>query len=191
MTNQYSVAAHWSDDFDEASLQGWAENLRQQLSAPSVSVGLVFMAPKYFPRARQILEILRVHARIPLLAGCSSQGLIVNGEEIEENAGLTLALYHLPNGEFKATQVRLVEQGPVKAVIRVTSQYGRSSLVQDFTLYASLEQIDVCATLDWREHFKLLKLRFPLALTGSLATYESAFGTMVPSTLLPRISFSA
>ena len=103
MTNQYSVAAHWSDDFNDASLQGWAENLRQQLSAPSVSVGLVFMAPKYFPRARQILEILRVHARIPLLAGCSSQGLIVNGEEIEENAGLTLALYHLPNGEFKAT----------------------------------------------------------------------------------------
>ena len=83
-------------------MQGWAEGLRQRLLAPSVSLGLVFMAPKFFPCARQILEILRVHGRIPLLVGCSSQGLIVNGEEIEENAGLTLALYHLPKSELKA-----------------------------------------------------------------------------------------
>ena len=67
-----------------------------------MSLGLVFMTPKFFSRARQVLEILRVHSRVPLLVGCSSQGLIVNGDEIEENAGLTLALYHLPNGELKA-----------------------------------------------------------------------------------------
>ncbi len=60
------------------------------------------MAPKFFPQAKQVLEILRVHARIPLLAGCSSQGLIVGFNEIEENAGLTLALYHLPGVELKA-----------------------------------------------------------------------------------------
>ena len=49
-----------------------------------------------------MLEILRVHARIPLLAGCSSQGLIVGEQEMEENAGLTLGLYALPGAELKA-----------------------------------------------------------------------------------------
>ncbi len=100
--NEYSAVAYWADNFDENGLQKWAEHLRAQLHAPHVSLGLVFMAPKFFKHARQILEIFRVHAQIPLLAGCSSQGLIVGNEEVEENAGLTLALYALPGAELKA-----------------------------------------------------------------------------------------
>src|SRR5262245_12744602 len=96
MQNQFAVAAHWAAGFDEAGLQSWAENLRSQLLAPRVSLGLVFMTPKFFPRAAQLLELLRVHAQIPLLAGCSSSSLIVQDREIEEDAGLVLGLYHLP-----------------------------------------------------------------------------------------------
>ena len=102
MGNEYSTAAHWAGDFDEAGLQQWAEDLRGQLRAPQVSLGLVFMSPRFFPRARQVLEILRVHARIPLLAGCSSPSLIVGEREVEENAGLSLGLYALPGAELKA-----------------------------------------------------------------------------------------
>ena len=101
MNTEFSVAAHWSDDFDEAGLRKWAENLRSQLSASQVSLGLVFMAPRFFPHAKQVLEILRVHARIPLLAGCSSTGLVAGVDEIEENAGVSLALYSLPGAELK------------------------------------------------------------------------------------------
>jgi small ligand-binding sensory domain FIST len=100
--SHFSVAAHWPGEFEEAGLQRWAEDLRQQLRAPQASLGLVFMTPKLSPHAQQILEILRVHARIPLLAGCSSQGLIAGGEELEENAGLTLGLYALPGAELSA-----------------------------------------------------------------------------------------
>jgi len=98
----YSTAAHWPGDFEEAGLQKWAESLRSQLVAPQVSLGLVFMSPRFFPRAKQVLEILRVHARIPLLAGCSSQSLIVGDHEVEQNAGLTLGLYALPGAQLKA-----------------------------------------------------------------------------------------
>jgi small ligand-binding sensory domain FIST len=100
--NEFSTAAHWAGDFNEAGLQGWAEHLRGQLAAAPVSLGLVFMAPRFFPHAKQVLEILRVHARIPLLAGCSSQSLIAGDEEVEQNAGLTLGLYSLPGAELKA-----------------------------------------------------------------------------------------
>ena len=112
MNTDYSVAAHWQGGFDEAGLRGWAENLRQQLRAPQVSLGLVFMTPKFFPHAKQVLEILRVHARIPLLAGCSSTGLVAGADEIEENGGVALALYALPGvklKEFYFTQSQVEE----------------------------------------------------------------------------------
>ena len=102
VTSEFSVAAHWPGDFDETGLQKWAADLRAQLSGPQVSLGLVFMSPRFFPNAKQVLEILRVHAKIPLLVGCSSQSLIANGEELEENPGLTLGLYALPGAELKA-----------------------------------------------------------------------------------------
>jgi small ligand-binding sensory domain FIST len=96
-----SIAGHWAGGFDETGLQRWAQQLRQELPG-EVSLGLVFMTPKFFASAKQALEILRVHGRIPLLAGCSSQGLIANAEEVEENAGLALGLYSLPEAELKA-----------------------------------------------------------------------------------------
>jgi small ligand-binding sensory domain FIST len=102
VTNEFSISAHWPGGFDEAGLQKWAENLRARLPAPNVDLGLVFLSPKFFPHAKQVLEILRVHARIPLLAGCSSQSLIAGGEELEEDPGLTLGLYSLPGAELKA-----------------------------------------------------------------------------------------
>jgi len=105
-TNEFSVSGHYSGDFQEAALQDWAEGLRRDLAGSRVSLGLVFMAPRFFPYAKQILEILRVHAQVPLLAGCSSQGLIVGEEEVEENAGITLGLYSLPGVELKGFHFR-------------------------------------------------------------------------------------
>ncbi|MDE3068241.1 MAG: hypothetical protein KGJ60_11905, partial [Verrucomicrobiota bacterium] len=112
MNTEFSVAAHWPDGFDEDGLRRWAEQLRGHLLAPQVSLGLVFMTPKMFPHAQAALEILRVHARIPLLAGCSSTGLIVGPDEIENAAGLVLALYALPGAEltgFRFTQSQVEE----------------------------------------------------------------------------------
>src|SRR5208283_6105614 len=112
VNTENSIAGHWSGGFDETGLRQWAENLRAHLLAPQVSLGLVFMSPKFFSYARQTLEILRVHARIPLLAGCSSNGLIVGSQEIESAPGLVLALYSLPGAElkgFRFTQAQLEE----------------------------------------------------------------------------------
>src|SRR5262249_2728315 len=87
-----------------------------QLHGTQPSLGLVFMAPRFFVNAQQVLEVLRVHARIPVLVGCSSQSLIVGGKEIEENAGLVLGLFVLPGVELKSfhfTQAQVEEaNGP-------------------------------------------------------------------------------
>lgn len=104
LNNEYSIAAYWSDGMDEEGLASWARRLRARLPAPEVSLGLVFMSPKFFPHARTVLEILRLHARIPLLAGCSSNSLIANAEEIEAAGGLVLALYSLPGAKLKGVR---------------------------------------------------------------------------------------
>ena len=87
---------------NEAGLADWAHRLRARLPAKAVSLGLVFMSPKFFPQAETILEILRLHAQIPLLVGCSGGGLVANSEELENTNGLVLALYSLPGAKLKA-----------------------------------------------------------------------------------------
>jgi small ligand-binding sensory domain FIST len=102
MQDAHGVVERWSEGFDEIGLQQWAAGVRARLTAARVTLGLVFMTPPFFDQAGQVLEILRLHARIPLLIGCSSQGLIARGEEFEEAAGLVLGLYALPEAELRA-----------------------------------------------------------------------------------------
>lgn len=104
MNDEFSVAGCLQGRFDETALRQWAEKLLAQLGGRPVSLGLVFLSPDYFPYAQQALEILRVHAHIPLLAGCSSGGLICNDQEIESAVGMTLALYSLPGAELKGVR---------------------------------------------------------------------------------------
>jgi alpha-mannosidase len=79
-------------------------------------------------------------------------------------------------GAFRAKSVQLVERGPVKSVVRVTSEYGASTLTQDFALYEDLDQIEVQVTVDWREHYQMLKLRFPVNVEATKTTYEIPYG---------------
>lgn len=79
-------------------------------------------------------------------------------------------------GLFSARSIDLIEHGPVLAAIRVESEYAASRLTQVFTMYRELDWIDVQVTVDWREQFKLLKLKFPVNLSVARATYEIPYG---------------
>ena len=79
-------------------------------------------------------------------------------------------------GAFKASSVKLVEHGAVKSVIRVTSEYNRSILIQDFIAYPDSNRIDVQVMVDWREQLKLLKLRFPVNVNFMKVTHEIPYG---------------
>jgi alpha-mannosidase len=79
-------------------------------------------------------------------------------------------------GTFQADAVRLVEHGPVKSVVRVTSRYGSCTLLQDFTMYPDRDQIDVSVVVDWHEQLKMLKLRFPVNVKFMKVTHEIPYG---------------
>jgi small ligand-binding sensory domain FIST len=124
MQNKFSVVSHWAGDFDESALQKWAERLRGQLAAPKVSLGLVCMGPRVLRQASRVLELLRVHAQIPLLAGCSSGGLISGGQELEDNPGLVLGLFALPGAELTPRRFTPGEVAEVKGASYWPSRMG-------------------------------------------------------------------
>ena len=102
MQHPHAVSAFWEGPFDEPRLGAWARALRARLAAPRVALGVVFMTPALFDDSAQVLEVLRLHAQLPLLVGCSSVSLIAGGTEHEEAEGLVLGLYHLPEAELRA-----------------------------------------------------------------------------------------
>lgn len=102
MPQNYAISALWDQDFDENKLETWAEQLRTQLIDEKVSLGLIFLTPPLFEHAKKILEIIRVHARVPLLMGCTSHSVISNGKEIEQRGGMALSLFHLPGADLHA-----------------------------------------------------------------------------------------
>jgi alpha-mannosidase len=82
----------------------------------------------------------------------------------------------------KADSVELVEKGPLRSAIRVTHTWQNSKFVQDITLDAGTDQVDVVNDIDWHETHVLLKAAFPLAATSNKATYEVPYGSIQRTT---------
>jgi alpha-mannosidase len=78
-------------------------------------------------------------------------------------------------GAFAPESVRVLEDGPVRAVVRVVSRYGASTLTEDLVL-GGQGHLEMRATLDWHERLALLKLRVATALRGVTATFEIPYG---------------
>ncbi len=109
------------------------------------------------------------------------------------NLGLTGTVY--PSA-FRSA--RVVENGPVRTVIRLerdylkpgvrkefpTEDFPSSFFTQDVILYNVLDRIDFTTDVDWWETHTMLKVAFPLATTDTIATYEIPYGTIRRSTQL-------
>ena len=80
---------------------------------------------------------------------------------------------------FTCERLTVIETGPLRLRVRAYTRYGNSSLTTDYLLYnddsASLE---LRFGLDWREHHKLLRLAFPLALVRPEFRYEIPYGSL-------------
>lgn len=67
-----------------------------------VSCGFVFCSAHYQPNLPDFLEILQLHAHIPILVGCSASGLIGTDAEAEMAEGFSLLLLNLPETKVHA-----------------------------------------------------------------------------------------
>jgi alpha-mannosidase len=85
-------------------------------------------------------------------------------------------------GVFGNGTIKIPENGPLRATIRVTTTYGASILTIDWTLYAGSRKLEAKVTLDWHEQLKMLKFSFPVDVESPSATYETPYGHIVRAT---------
>ena len=82
-------------------------------------------------------------------------------------------------GRFHAVSVKRIACGPVKAVLRVVSEYGGSRIIQDYSVYQELDYVTVKTTVDWHEKWSMLKLQFPMNMNYLRCSYEIPYGVAV------------
>ncbi len=78
----------------------------------------------------------------------------------------------------KADEVKLIESGPLRAVIQVKNHFQNSTFVRDITLYAGVPRVDVRTQTEWHEKHILLKVAFPVSAHSDTASYEIPFGSV-------------
>ena len=78
----------------------------------------------------------------------------------------------------KADEVKLVENGPLRAVIRIKKHFQNSTFIQDVTLSPSNPRVDINMQVEWHEKHILLKVAFPVSAHSEKATYEIPYGSV-------------
>jgi alpha-mannosidase len=72
--------------------------------------------------------------------------------------------------------------GPLRAAVRFTRNFGSSMLEQRMVLDAGSRVLRFETDVDWQEEHKFLKVAFPVAVRSSRASYEIQFGHVERST---------
>jgi alpha-mannosidase len=73
-------------------------------------------------------------------------------------------------------QIRLIESGPVRAVIEVKKKWELARFTQRVILYPRIPRVDFELDMDWKGKDKMVKLAFPLSVSAPQATYEIPYG---------------
>lgn len=123
-------------------------------------------------------------------------GLAVDGHDLLLAAPAGLALYHDRPANFDAWDIdhdalrrplqarpamrlELVEDGPVRAVLRGSAAIGeRSRASVSYVLLAGCPWLQVEVEIDWRESHRLLKFHVPTVWRGRHARFGTPFGSI-------------
>ena len=126
------------------------------------------------PATGRIAKLVHKASGADLAAPGAKHAVVI--DDRSDTWGHGVVAYDREEGEFECVSVRLLEQGPVRGIVRVESRYGASTLREDYVLSADARHVDVRVALDWHEPLKLLKLRYPTSVDTDVATFETPYG---------------
>lgn len=92
--------------------------------------------------------------------------------------GHRVVSYAWPGADMPVTGVRVVEDGPLRAIVRVERAWNRSTMTESYVLGADSDALELRVSIDWRESAHLLKMRFPVAIADPEATFEIPYATL-------------
>lgn len=73
-------------------------------------------------------------------------------------------------------EVRVLEAGPVRGVIRVTRKFRKSTIRTDIIAYADSPELRFDYDIDWNEHNLFVKAEYPVDVNARSASYDIQFG---------------
>ena len=76
------------------------------------------------------------------------------------------------------TEIKLIENGPVRTGIQITRNFLHSTIEQIIFWYADIDRMDFSTKIDWKEKQLFLKAGFPVEINSDKAVYDIQFGNV-------------
>lgn len=131
------------------------------------------------PGSGEITQIADDRVMVNLLDGPAGAVVL---EDPSDTWSHGVVSYNDVAGRFGDAKLAVVENGPVRATVRVESRFGDSTVWQDISLYMELPIIEFRVTVDWREKHRMLKYEFPLHISTPISTYDAAYAVVTHPT---------
>lgn len=120
---------------------------------------------------------------------------------LKDTGGSSYPAWDLVKSEMNASPVatlntapdsiKIVEDTPVRKVVRVSRTWSKSTFMQDIILSADSDRVDVKMNVNWNEDQRMLKIAFPFAADADRAAYEIAYGSVERPTTRDTVADAA
>ena len=122
----------------------------------------------------------KVHGRQVLARGQPGNAFHLHRDEPMAYDAWDVDIYDQKTGEViqGCESCEIGERHPLRSSVRLVKRFGESRIKQSIILHARSRRIDFETVVDWREHKRLLKAVFPVAVHSERATYEIQYGSI-------------
>lgn len=79
-------------------------------------------------------------------------------------------------GVFEKGEIKLIENGSVRVVMRSVMRRGETEIIRDYALYRGSDEVRIKTKIDFHEKHKMLKFVFPANLENAKAFSKIPFG---------------
>ena len=100
----HSAVKHFNYPFREADIEKWSAAQQSRLGG-TATFALLFCSTECAAHMDELMEIVRIYGHVFTIVGCTGTGLIAGSREIENDPGVSIALYHLPNTRAHAHHI--------------------------------------------------------------------------------------
>ena len=154
-------------------------------TTPSMEVSTEVMENEYFKveynEKGQFAKIYDKKADRDILKPGKAGNVIISYEDRPHNYDAWDVNNYYTEKSWDIDQVsamEVVENGPVRACVKVERKYLDSTITQFIYLYHDIPRIDIKNVIDWKEHQIFVKDYFPIDVHTNEATFDIQYGNV-------------
>ena len=120
----------------------------------------------------------KLSGRETLPPGTTAGRIIAYDDVAKGDDNWNVQAYYREKGHVidNVTKVEVLENGPVRALVRVTRSFRHSVIQTDIIAYADSDVLRFEYEIDWNEHNLFVKAEYPVDVNANDASYDIQFG---------------